>query len=86
MRQVVLGHDTNEVLLDEVTSDNGYVMLGNKGNYILAKDTAGKFIWVKATPGSVTKPVKAFDTMKDAIADKLSKGYEVLEYTSVDFE
>lgn len=85
-RQVILENDADVVLVDNITKDNGYVMFGNKGNYILAKDTAGKFIWVKATPGKVTKPVHTYDTIQDAVKAKLEKGYDVFEYSEVDFD
>lgn len=85
VRTVVTEMDSDLVLLSNVSKDNGYFMSGNKGDYILGRDTNGKFIWVKATPGNVTKPVHAYETLQDAIKAKLDKGYDVFEYTDVDF-
>lgn len=78
MRQVVA--DRNEITVSEVTSKKGYVMVGEKGNYILARDVEGKFIWVRITPGEITKPCKKFETAKEAVASKIDAGYEVFEY------
>lgn len=69
-----------ELLLDDVTTSNGYAFVGNKGTFILAKDTAGKFIWVRLTPGKVSKPVHSYDSVKEAIKDKMDNGYLVFAY------
>lgn len=85
MRKVINTSST-EVRLDEVTTGKGYVMVGDKANFVLSKDTDGRFIWVRVTPGKIGKPVHAYSTMKEAMADKLDKGYEIFEYDSVLFE
>lgn len=72
-----------ERYLDEISRSNGYVMHGAKGDFISARTPENKFIWVRLTPGKTTKPVHAYDTLTDAIKDKLNKGYEVEEYTDV---
>lgn len=77
MKKVVV---RTEVFLDEVTNAKGYVMKGNKGDFIIARDTDGDYIWVRLTPGKTTKPVHAYETIKDAISAKLELGYEVFEY------
>lgn len=84
IREVVRENEVEVVTLSEVSKDKGYVMRGNKGDYILAKDTNGNFIWVKATPGSVTKPVHTYRTIEEAIDAKIDN-YEVFEFDSVDF-
>jgi len=83
MKQVVLTQDTSTVLIDNVSKKSGYVMIGNKGDYVLGRDTEGKFIWVRVTPGKTTKPVNAYGTIRDAIEDKIEKGYDVYEYTTL---
>lgn len=85
-REVVMEMDSDIILLENVSKDKGYVMCGSKGQYILGRDTNGKFIWVKATPGNVTKPVNSYATLQDAIKDKLNKGFSVFEYSEVDFD
>ena len=73
-----------EIRLDDVTANNGYAFDGDKGTFILAKDTNSKFIWVRLTPGKVGKPVHAFDTLKEAIKAKIDAGYTVYQYDSAD--
>ena len=85
MREVVLENETT-MSIDDITTSKGYVMSGDKADFILSKNLDGKFIWVRVTPGKIGKPVHAYDTMKDAIADKLEKGYSVYEYSSAVFE
>lgn len=85
MRRVVTQLSSDEVRLDEVSTGKGYVMAGDKANFILSKDTDGNFIWVRVTPGKIGKPVHTYSTMKDAIADKLNKDYEVFEYEDAIF-
>lgn len=81
MREVVA--QTTQLTVDNLDSTKGYVMAGNKGNYIIARDTNGKYIWVRLTPTKTTaKAVKAFDTLKEAVANKLNAGYKVYEYTT----
>ena len=71
---------TNELTLDQVTSANGYAFDGDKGTFILAKDTNGKFIWVRLTPGKVGKPVHAYDSIKEAVKDKMDNGFTVYAF------
>lgn len=85
MRRVVTQLSSDEVRLDEVTTSKGYVMAGDKANFILSKDTNGKFIWVRVTPGKIGKPVHTYDTMAEAIKDKLNNDYEVFEYEDAVF-
>jgi hypothetical protein len=85
MRRVVTQLSSDEVRLDEVTTSKGYVMAGDKANFILSKDTKGKFIWVRVTPGKIGKPVHTYNTMDEAIKDKLNNGYEVFEYEDAVF-
>lgn len=77
MKKVVV---RTQVFLDEVTPSKGYVMKGNKGDFITARDTNGDFIWVRLTPSKTTKPVHRYDSITDAIKDKIDLGYEVFEY------
>lgn len=86
MREVVTTYDEDIVLLDNVTTSKGYVFEGNKGSFILAKDTDGKFIWVRLTPGKVGKPVNAYDTVKEAIKAKLNAGFEVYEFENAELD
>ena len=84
MKKVVV---RTEVYLDEVTNAKGYVMKGNKGDYIIARDTDGDYIWVRLTPSKTTaKAVKAYGSLKEAIKDKLDKGYKVFEYAEVEVQ
>ena len=84
MKQVVAKRDDAVVTLDELATNKGYVMVGSKGEFIIARDTNGKYIWVRLNPTKTTaKPVKAFDTLRGAIEDKLNNGYDVFEYTSI---
>lgn len=77
MRQVI--RDKHEVTISEATKARGYVMKGNKGDYLLAMDTQGKFIWVRLNPPKITKVYNAYDTLQEALADKINQGYEVFE-------
>ena len=77
MRKVVV---RTEVFLDEVSNEKGYVMKGHKGDFILARDTNGNYIFVRVTPGKTTKPVHKYSTVLEAITDKMNAGYEVFEY------
>ena len=67
--------------LDEISRTKGYVMKGQKGDFISARTPDHEFIWVRLTPGKTTKPVHKYATLTEAIKDKLDKGYEVFEYT-----
>ena len=77
MKQVVL--EEPKVLLANVTRQNGYVMKGKKGDFITARTPDNKFIWVRLTPSKTSTPVHAYNTLTEAIKDKLEKGYEVFE-------
>lgn len=77
MRQVI--KDRNEVTISEATKARGYVMKGNKGEYLLAMDTQGKFIWVRLNPPKITKVRNAYDTLQEALEDKINQGYEIFE-------
>lgn len=78
IREVV--ERTNALLLDNCTASNGYAFDGDKGTFILAKDTNGKFIWVRLTPGKVGKPVHEYDSIKEAIKAKIDLGFTVYAY------
>lgn len=80
MRKVVVA-DENVVTLDDVTANKCYVMKGRKGDFILARDVEGSFMWVRLTPAKTTKPVHKYSTAKEAVEDKLNLGYDVFEYT-----
>ena len=80
MRKVVVADETT-VRLDDVTKNKCYVMKGRKGDFILARDVEGNFMWVRLTPSKTTKPVNKYDDIFEAIEDKLNAGYEVFEYT-----
>lgn len=81
IREVV---KSNEIRLEDVTAERGYAFDGDKGTFILAKDTNGKFIWVRLTPGKVGKPVHTYDTVKSAIESKIDNGYVVYQYEDAD--
>lgn len=81
MKKVVV---RTTVYLDETSSDKGYVMRGNKGDFITARDVNGKFIWVRLTPSKTTKPVHEYNTIQEAIEDKINRGYEVYEYSKAE--
>lgn len=80
MRKVIVA-DENVVALSDVTTNKCYVMKGRKGDFILARDVDGNFMWVRLTPAKTTKPVHKYSTAKEAVEDKLNLGYEVFEYT-----
>lgn len=82
IREVV--ERTNELTLDNVTSATGYAFDGDKGTFILAKDTNGNFIWVRLTPGKVGKPVHAYGSIKEAIKDKMDNGYTVYAFDNAE--
>lgn len=71
---------TDDLLLDNCTSSNGYAFDGDKGTFILAKDTNGKFIWVRLTPGKVGKPIHEYETIKEAIKAKIDLGFGVYAF------
>lgn len=68
--------------LDEISRQNGYLMIGRKGKFISARTPDNKFIWVRLNPPKTTKPVNEYNTLTEAIKDKISKGYDVYEYTT----
>lgn len=73
------------VYTDELALDKGYVMRGNKGDFITARDTEGNYIWVRLNPTkSNSKPVHVYDSLQDAVEDKIERGYEVFEYDSLE--
>lgn len=74
----------SERYLDEISRTNGYYMVGKKGVFISARTPDNEFIWVRLNPPKTTKPVNKYATLTEAIKDKLSKGYEVFEYTSME--
>lgn len=78
MREVLL--ERTELCLDDVTVNNGYAFEGVNGTFILAKDTNGKFIWVRLAPGKVGKPVHAYDDVKSAIKAKIKDGFTVYQF------
>ena len=71
-----------ERYLDEISRQNGYLMIGCKGKFISARTPENKFIWVRLNPPKTSKPVNEYDTLTEAIKDKISEGYEVYEYTT----
>ena len=81
MKKVV---EKKEVFLEEVDGSKGYVMKGFKGDFILARDTYGNYIWVRLTPGKVTKPINIYNDPQEAVKDKLAGGYEVYEFTKAE--
>lgn len=83
MRKVIV---SREVTTQDATVSKGYIMKGNKGDFMLAKDTEGKFIWVRLNPPKITKIFNAYDTLQEALEAKVDKGYEVLEIDEDDIE
>ena len=85
VRQVVATRPESLTLtLDELANNKGYVMKGNKGDFIIARDTAGNYIWVRLNPTkSIAKAHNSYATLKDAIKAKLDKGFDVFEYSEV---
>ena len=85
MKHVVAEREHEVVTVDELSTSKGYIMFGSKGEFIIARDTNGKYIWVRLNPTSnISKPSNAFDTLKEAINSKLEHGFDVYEYTTVD--
>lgn len=73
------------VFTDELSNEKGYVMMGRKGEFITARDTDGKYIWVRLNPTKAdSKPVHSYPTLKDAVEDKINNGYEVFEYSDLE--
>ncbi len=72
------------VFTDELSNKKGYLMRGRKGDFITARDTDGNYIWVRLNPTKAnSKPVHSYPTLKEAVEDKISQGYEVLEYDNL---
>ena len=83
MREVVA--QTTQLTVDNLDSTKGYVMDGRKGKFIIARDTDGKFIWVRLNPPKTTaKAVKSYSSLKEAVKDKLDRGYQVFEYSEIE--
>ena len=83
MRKVIV---SREVTTQDATVSKGYIMKGNKGDFMLAKDTEGRFIWVRLNPTKITKIFNAYDTLQEALEAKVDDGYEVLEIDEDDIE
>lgn len=83
MRKVIV---SREVTAQDATVSKGYIMKGNKGDFMLARDTEGRFIWVRLNPPKITKIFNAYDTLQEALEDKVNDGYEVLEIDEDDIE
>ena len=83
MRKVIV---SREVTTKDATTSKGYIMKGNKGDFMLAKDTEGKFIWVRLNPPKITKIFNAYDTLQEALEAKVNDGYEVLEIDEDDIK
>ena len=83
MRKVIV---SREVATKDATVSKGYIMKGNKGDFMLARDTEGKFIWVRLNPPKITKIFHAYDTLQEALEAKVDDGYEVLEIDEDDIE
>lgn len=83
MRKVIV---SREVTTKDATLSKGYIMKGNKGDFMLARDTEGRFIWVRLNPHKVTKVFNAYDTLQEALEAKVDDGYEVLEIDEDDIK
>lgn len=88
VRQVVATKPESLTLtLDELSTSKGYVMKGRKGDFIIARDANGDYIWVRLNPTkNIAKAHNSFATLKDAIKAKLDKGYDVFEYSEATVE
>ena len=83
MREVVA--QTTQLTVDNLDSAKGYVMNGRKGKFIIARDADGRFIWVRLNPPKTTaKSVRTYSSLKEAVKDKLDKGYQVFEYSTIE--
>ena len=83
MKKVII---SREVTTKDATVSKGYIMKGNKGDFMLARDTEGRFIWVRLNPPKVTKVFHAYDTLQEAVEAKVDDDYEVLEIDEDDIE
>ena len=88
VRQVVATKPESLTLtLDELSTSKGYVMKGRNGDFIIARDAKGDYIWVRLNPTkNIAKAHNSFTTLKDAIKAKLDKGYDVFEYSEATVE
>ena len=75
-----------ERYLDEISRQNGYLMVGCEGKFISARTPENKFIWVRLNPPKITKVFNAYDTLQEALEAKVEGGYEVLEIDEDDIE
>ena len=83
MRKVIV---SSEVTTKDATVSKGYIMKGNKGDFMLARDTEGRFIWVRLNPPKITKVFNTYDTLQEALEAKIEDGYEVLEIDEDDIK
>lgn len=83
MRKVIV---SREVTTKDATASKGYIMKGNKGDFMLARDTEGRFIWIRLNPPKITKVFNAYDTLQEALEAKVEDGYEVLEIDEDDIK
>lgn len=83
MRKVIV---SREVSTKDATLSKGYIMKGNKGDFMLARDTEGRFIWVRLNPPKITKVFNAYGTLQEALEAKVDDGYEVLEIDEDDIK
>ena len=83
MRKVIV---SREVTTKDATVSKGYIMKGNKGDFMLARDTEERFIWVRLNPPKITKVLNAYDTLQEAWEAKVEDGYAVLEIEEDDIE
>ena len=83
MRKVIV---SREVTTKDATVSKGYIMKGSKGDFMLARDTEGRFIWVRLNPPKITKVFNAYDTLQEALEAKINDGYEILEIDEDDIK
>ena len=83
MRKVIV---SREVTTKDATVSKGYIMKGNKGDFMLARDTEDRFIWVRLNPSKITKVFNAYNALQEALEAKVDDGYEVLEIEEDDIE
>lgn len=80
-KKVVIEREKPEVTLNELKSDKGYAMIGNKGIYILVKNHNGLFSFVRVDkPALTSKPANEYGTAAGAIKEKIERGYEIVQY------
>lgn len=83
MRKVII---SREVTTEDAKLSKGYIMKGKKGDFMLARDTEGRFIWIRLNPPKITKVFNAYDTLQEALEAKVEDGYEVLEIDEDDIK